>query len=221
MAVDDIFRVRVTAEGREGEWLMTFHYQELTPSNLGIATKQLSESVAEHLTPELRACISSEHEVSRFQADKLSGTKIPNSTFSLIAASRPGTQLGAALPAHRPAVLKLFQSFFPQKSNGQVWMSGVPSNQVLGSVILDAYFTGVLGTFLLKLAANVPEVSAGEGLWRLVVLSRKHLIANPGDFVGAAAVVDATGADPRLGRMRSRRFGGRRRGPAPLNPPPP
>jgi hypothetical protein len=211
MAVGDVYRAKVTAEGREGEWSMTFHYQELTSGSLSISTKALSQGLAEHLTPTLRACLSSEHEVSRYQVDKLGGTVVPNATFSLPPATRIGTQVGAALPASSPVVLKLLQSFFPAKSNGQVWMSGVPADAALGSVLIGAYSGGVLSVFLMQLAQNVPEPSAGEGLWRLVVLSRKFLEENPEDFEGASAVVEATGFDPRLGRMRSRGFGGRRR----------
>ena len=211
MAVADVFRVKMSGEGREGEWCMTFHYQELTPANGGISTKQLSEGVADHLTEELRACLSNEHQVARWKVDKLSGTKTPNATFSLVEASRVGLQAGAALPAHRPAVVKLFQVLFPPKSDGQVWMSGIPGVQVNGSVMISAYLLGPMAAFLAKLNTNVPEPSAGEGLWRIVVLSRKFLLANPGDFAGAAADVASTGVDSRLGRMESRRFGGKRR----------
>ncbi len=218
MAVGDLLRCQIIAEGRESEWSMTFHYQELTPANQGLVTKQLSEGLAEHITPTLRACLSNEHQVSRVKVDKVSGTPSPNNTFSLPIALRVGTQAGGALPSNSPVSLSLFQSVFGQASNGRFWMSGVPSNQVLGSVLLDAYALGVLSAFLNQLAVNVSEVSGGEGLWRIGVFSRKFLAENPGDFEGAFAALVATGFDPRIGRMRSRRFGGRRRTPKPPVP---
>lgn len=211
MAVDDVYRVKATLEGIEGEWSITWHYQELTPSSIGISTKQLAESVAEHLTPELVALLSNEHQVSRFTVDKLSGTRFPNSTFSLVDSARRGAQIGPALPASSAIQFKLGQTFFPSTSNGQFWLSGVPRVQATGSVLVALYANGVVSDFAVKLFANVPEVSAGDGLWRIVVLSRKHLDANPGDYVGAAADVTLVGFDTRLGRMRSRGFGGRRK----------
>lgn len=216
MAVGDVYRVKCTAEGREGEWCMTWHYQTLTEPSLNLSTKQLAESVAEHLTPTLVALLSSEHQVSRFQADKLSGTRLPNATFSLIPANRVGAQLGAALPAASAVQGKILQSLFPAGSNGHFWISGIPADKVVGSVLDGTYAVTEISNFIIQLFANVEEVSAGDGLWRLGVLSRKFLAANPGDYEGAFADAVVTGFDTRLGRMRSRRFGGRRRTPAPV-----
>lgn len=93
MAVSDVFRVKMTGEGREGEWCMTFHYQTLTQPSLGIGTERLALSVSAILTPLLRACLSSSHAVARWSADKLSGTTVPGATHSEVPASRVG-QLG-------------------------------------------------------------------------------------------------------------------------------
>jgi hypothetical protein len=216
MAVADVYRVKCTCEGREGEWHMTWHYQTLTEASLNIGTKQLSESVAEHLTPTLRAMLSSQHQVSRFTADKLSGTRHPNATFSLSAANRVGTQAGAALPAGQAIPGKLLQSVFPPGSNGHFHISGIPGDKVVGSVVDATYGITEVANFLIQLRANVEEVSSGDGLWRIGVLSRKYLLANPGDYEGAFADVELTGWDVRIGRMRSRRFGGRRRTKKPI-----
>jgi hypothetical protein len=190
---------------------MTWHYQTLTEPSLTLQTKALSEALAEHLTPTLRAMLSDEHQVSRFTVDKLGGTRIPNSTFSLLAANRVGTQVGAALPASAAIQGKLFQTLFTKRSNGHFWISGIPADKVVGSVLDGTYGITEVSNFMIALVANVAEVSAGDGLWRIGVLSRKFLIENPGDYQGALADVVLTGFDIRLGRMRSRRFGGRRR----------
>jgi hypothetical protein len=211
MAVADVYRVKATCEGREGEWCMTWHYRELTPPSLNHATKQLAEGVADHLTPSLRAMLSLDHQVSRFKVDKLSGTKVPNSTFSLIAANRVGQMLGAALPAAAAIQGKVLQTAFSPKSNGHFWISGIPQDKVDGSVLDATYAITEVSNFLIELIANVPEPSAGDGLWGLIVLSRNWLKDNPGDYEGASADATLTGFDTRLGRMRSRRFGGRRR----------
>lgn len=216
MAVADVSRVKIIAEGREGEWCITLHYQELTPPTLGLPTKQLAESFAEHITPTLRDCLSFQHEVSRVQVDNLSGVTVPNSTFSLVPASRVGTQLGKSLPAAAAMHIRLFQTLLPATSNGGFHVSGIPADEATGSVLKALFHTTQVAAFITQLLANVNEVSAGDGLWRIGVLSRKVLDAEPGNYEDAFAPVTVIGADTRLGRMRSRRFGGRRRTPAPI-----
>lgn len=218
MAVADLYRVKIKGEGREGEWQMNLHYQELTEPTSAPGPDALAEGAAEHFTGVIRAALSSTHQVSRFVVDKISGTKQPSANFSLVEASRVGTQTPLALPASSPVRFILLQVVFDQASNGQVFMSGVPADQVLGNVCLAAYTTGVIAAIQGDLLAEVEEDS-GDGLWRLVVFSRKFLLENPGDFEGATADVTAIGFDPRVGTMRSRRFGGRRRKKTVIPPP--
>ncbi len=218
MAVADVYRVRVKGEGREGEWQMNFHYRELTVPTMAPGPDALAEGVNDHLTAELRACISSSHQVSRWDVDKLSVVREPAASFSAVAASRVGLRSAVALPASKPLRFLLLQSAFSSASNGQVFMSGVAADDTLGNVALAAYTSSVIQTFADTLITDVEE-SSGDGLWGLIVLSRKFLAANPGDYEGASADVVQIGFDPRVGTMRSRRFGGRRRTPAAIPPP--
>lgn len=211
MAVADVYRVRMTAEGREGEWSITLHYQELTEPSLAPGPDALAEGVAEHLTGVISACLATSHQVSRWRVDKLSGTKAPAAHFSLAQSSRGGTNSPLSLPASVAMRFQIFQLVFDQASNGGFHLSGIPADQVLGNVAIAAYTTGVVAAFAGDLLAEVEEESGGDGLWRLGVLSRKFLLANPGDFAGAFADAVSIGFDARTGTMRSRRFGGRRR----------
>lgn len=219
MAVADVYRVKMIGEGREGEWQITLHYQELTEPSLDPGPTALAIGVAEHLTGVVRACLASSHQVSRWRVDKLSGTKAPAASHSLVEASRVGTNSALSLPASVAMRFQLFQLFFDQASNGGFHLSGIPADQVLGNVALAAYTTGVIAAFAGDLLAEVEEDSGGDGLWRLVVLSRKFLIENPGDYAGASADVVSIGFDARTGTMRSRRFGGRRRTKVVIPPP--
>lgn len=211
MAVDDVFRVRMIGETREGEWSMNFHYQELTAASLAISTEALAEGLSAVLTPTLRACLATTASVARYVVDKLTGTRQPGSTFSEVSGSREGTFGPSALPANSAVLIKLGQALFPASSNGKNWISGIPTTGVIGAVLDPAYKNGVVAAYTAALLANVAEVSAGDGLWRLVVVSQKFLDANPGDYVGAAADVLSIQPDPRIAMMRSRTFGGRRR----------
>lgn len=218
MAVADVYRVKVKGEGREGEWQMNFHYRELTVPTADPGPDALALGVAEHLTGSLRACVSSSNQISRWDVDKLSGTKEPAASHALVAASRVGLRSAVALPASKPLRFLLLQAVFPSASNGQVFMSGVAADDTLGNVALAGYTSGPVQTFAGDLLANVEEDS-GDGLWGLIVLSRKFLIENPGDYEGASADVIQVGFDPRVGMMRSRRFGGRRRTKTIIPPP--
>jgi len=211
MAVDDIYRLKVTGEGREGEWCMTFHMQTLTDASLGLDSHRLAHAAATVWTPLFVACMSSAHSIARFKTDKIHGAVSPSAQHSLIPASRVGTLGALALPANSTMVIKIGQTLFDANRNGQVWMSGLNQDSVLGSVLTSAFRTGVVQTMLDGILANLPEQSAGAGLWRLVVLSRKHIKDNPGDILGAAADAVTTSVDARVGMMRSRSFGGRRR----------
>lgn len=222
MAVEDVYRVRMIAEGREGEWNMTFHYQELTEAENGLGTEALASACAISLTPVLVAAMSSSNQVSRWTCDKLGPPKVPGSTFSLLAASRVGLLSDKAMPANSPIVFQLLQTLFTPKSNGQVWMSGVPADKTVGGTMLAAYSDGVVKDIRDNLIVNVEEQPSGDGLWRLVVLSRLFLETDPTNFPGAAAVVVGATHDVNLGMMRSRGFGGRRRlPPKPEEEPPP
>lgn len=211
MAVSDVYRVKCVFETREGEGSLNFHYQELTLASLALGTVALAEGLSDALTPALRACMATSAFVSRWVVDKLSGTTEPGSTFSEASGSRVGTFAPVAIPANSAILINLGQELFSSKSNGKVWLSGIPTTGTHGAVLDLTYRSGVLTTFRDALLANVAEVSAGDGLWRLVVLSRKFLLANPGDYAGASADVLSVTEDPRIATMRSRTFGGRRR----------
>ncbi len=211
MAVEDIYRMQVIGEGREGEWSMTFHMQTLTEPTLGLDTDRLAVSASVKWTPLFTACMSADHQISRFKVDKIHDERSPGSFHSEVPAVREGDNAGVALPANTTMVIKIGQILFPPKHNGQVWMSGLTHLSVLGSVLTVAFRDGVVQTMLDGILENLDEDSAGDGLWRLVVLSRKHLVLNPGDFVGAAADAITTSVDARVGMMRSRSFGGRRK----------
>jgi hypothetical protein len=124
------------------------------------------------------------------------------------------------MPANSPIVFQLLQVLFSPKSNGQVWMSGVPADKTVGGTLLGTYSDGVVKDIRDNLIVNVEEQPSGDGLWRLVVLSRKFLETDPTNFVDASAAVVGATHDVNLGMMRSRGFGGRRRLPKKEEEPP-
>jgi hypothetical protein len=211
MAVNDVYRAKMIGEGREGEWNMTLHYKELTPAENGLSTDVIALSLATSLTPVIRAALAASHQVSRWVVTKLGLPRVPASAFSLSSTNRVGLRGANAHAASSPIVIQLLQTLFDQKRNGQVWLSGVPIDGTVAGTLLNTYNDGVVKDVRDNLIVELEEQPSGEGLWALVVLSRLFLINNPGNYSGAAAPVTGSTNDVRLGMMRSRGFGGRRR----------
>lgn len=211
MAVDDVYSCKIIGEGREGEWTMNLHYREITPPSESYPTEALATSLTLLFTPVIRAALSASHQVSRFEVHKVSGVKQVASKFSLSITNRVGMRGASAVPANSPVILNLVQEKFPSKHNGVVWMSGVPVDGVLGSNLTALYADTEIKAITDLLVLDVDEQPSGDGIWRLIVLSRKWLVLNPGDYVGASADVVEAAHDVTLGMQRGRGFGGRRR----------
>lgn len=211
MAVDDVYRCKMIGEGREGEWCMTWHYKEATPAEFGLSTTQIALAAATTLTPVIRAALAASHQVSRFVVSKLGVPRVPATTFSLSSTNRVGLRGAKAHAASSPVVIQFLQVQFDSKRNGQVWLSGIPIDGTVAGTLLALYSDTEIKNVRDNLIVDLEEQPSGAGLWKLVVLSPLFLVQNPGDFSGAAAPVVGASHDPRLGMMRSRGFGGRRR----------
>ena len=169
----------------------------------------------------IRAALAASHQVSRWVVTKLGFPRVPAAAFSLTGSNRVGLRGSNAHAASSPLVIQLQQEVFDPKSNGQIWLSGIPIDGTVAGTLLQTYNDTVVKDILDNLLVELEEQPSGEGLWSLVVLSQKYLDANPGEYLEAAAPCVSLTNDPRLGMMRSRQFGGRKRVPAPLPEPPP
>jgi len=182
---------------------VNFHFQETTAPSSTDGPTGLAEGLMAQVGPLLRACMSDETYVTMCQVYKKAVVKEPPAAASI--ADGQGLVAGPALPSQFGAKLGLAQTFFPSVSNGMVWIPGIPEGQVNISLLLTAFLDGPILALADQLLLDVTEPAAGDGRWRLVVVSRKFLLANPGDWVGASADVTAINRHPIIGRQRRRR----------------
>lgn len=119
--------------------------------------------------------------------------------------SPQGTIANPALPANCALNLGLQQSRFGAKSNGRIFIPGVPENQTTVGVANAAYLSGPVTAFV-SLLINGVNSETDTGAWVPGVISTKVLNAAPPakDWPGAFAQVSAAMKNPVLAFQRRR-----------------
>jgi hypothetical protein len=203
MAVSDVFSARFELQMPGGPASLNMHFQETTaPSSLD-ETDALAGGLMAQVVPLLRDVMASDTKFTQLNVYKLGPNKVPPASYTI--ASGAGQSSGNSLPAQFAAKLQLGQIFFDSVSNGMIWVPGIDEERVTVSLIDAEYLNGAIKDFADELLEDIVEPAAGDGRYRLVVLSRKFLIANPGDYAGAAADVVSISRLPLIGRQKRRR----------------
>ncbi|MDH5642973.1 MAG: hypothetical protein OEY63_02140 [Gemmatimonadota bacterium] len=116
-----------------------------------------------------------------------------------------GVRPGPGLPSNSCLNFALNQSTFPVKSNGRIYLPGVPEQDTTVGVIDAAYQSGPVQALADGLVATVNAVS-GPATWALGVISQKILNAAPPakDWPGAFAFVDSISVNPIIAIQRRR-----------------
>lgn len=202
MAVSDVFSLAVEIALPDSPTTINFHYQETNPSDSAVVhTQALAVAWEDQMMTPLLAMLSTSATTGGVRVRKLGS---PAAAPGYATSEGQGNEgAGSILPANNGARLSISQSFFPSRSNGMVWIPGVSEGSIEGNNYKQAWLDGPAQSFIDALLQDIVE-TPNTGLWRLGVLSRKHLIANPGDYAGAFA--DATGASmsPIVGTQRRR-----------------
>jgi len=201
MAVSDVYSLTVELELPDKEATVNFHYQELTPPEIGdAATTNLAEGWMQTLgVNEMRGLLSNDVAVTGVKVYKLSGTPEPPGYAT---DRNPGANVGVPLPANNGLRVGIVQGFFPSNRNGLVWIPGVRELDCNGNSFTSAFMNGAVTAFTVALGVNL--VGPDSGLWRLGVLSRKFVDDNPGDYIGAFADAIAATASPIVGTQKRR-----------------
>jgi len=203
MAVSDVFSACFELQMPGGPASLNMHFQETTlPSSLD-ETDALAGGLMAQVVPLLRAIMAYDTKFTQLNVYKLGPNKVPPASYTI--ANGDGLSGGSALPAQFAAKLQLGQIFFDSVSNGMIWIPGLDEERVTVSLIDAEYLNGDIKDFADALLLDIAEPAAGDGRYRLVVLSRKFLLANPGDYAGAAADVVSISRLPIIGRQKRRR----------------
>lgn len=203
MAVGDVYAAHWRINSRTQATSLNLHYQELNPSDSGLnETESLAEALMNSLiTSRLQSALSDD-------GVYVGGVNVYKKSGNVVAPAfatdhRPGTAVGAAAPMNNALRILLGQAVFPSNRNGLVWLAGMREDDMAGNQFTQAYISGP-ATDLANELVNVLLETPNDGQWRLGVLSRKHLIDNPGDYAGAFADVLSASASPIVGSQRRR-----------------
>lgn len=203
MAVADVFRCEVNFELPDNGATCHVHYQELNPTDSGkVATEALADALFDAwVGNELPAMMGLGAAVTGIRVYKL-GLPVVPPTFQTI--NTPGIRAGTICPAIDGVRFGIVQSLRSSKSNGHVTFPGIAEPDQEGNTWENLFMIGVVQALSIALGQPIAETPQ-VGLWRLGVLSRKHLKDFPGDFAGAFADATAATATPIVGSMRTRR----------------
>ncbi len=203
MAVGDVYSARIDMEMPSGPASMNFHYQETTEPSSLTGPQGLAVGIVTDQFGLIANAISNQCAVTACQVYKKSGNREVPYQATLV--DGVGNENSEALPALNGVRINLLQSFFSARSNGLVWLPGVPRNEVTTSVVDQAFIAANIVPWTTAMLAGVSEPAAGDGRWRLIVISRRFLQLNPNDWEGAAADVTEITVNPIIGRQRRRR----------------
>ena len=213
MAVNDIFKADILLEGPDGPASFGVHFKEGTANTTAFdECSDIAEALKINIGEKLLDILSDEWFFSGIRVSKRSGNPRPMALvdgYVTAHLSSQGQVDSPALPANNAYLFTLQQSTFGARSNGKVYVPGVPESKTDGSILLTAWASTEVNNFAQFLELDVQSQS-DTGLWWLGVISQKHLVANPGDWSGAFAVAGQVVPDSYLAIQRRR--AGRQRG---------
>ena len=213
MATGDVWRLVQRIESEEGDHSINLHYQVTTDPTLGADGDRLCVSFWKQVATTFRDAITGRSTVRETRAYKLASPAMTPGWYPGVVAAQEGTQGGEPLPAGNSVGFNLGQVLFPAESNGRVWLPGIPIAGAVGRAIETTFYNTEIAAISLALLTDIVEDSSGDGVWRLVVLSRKELALNPSKPDDASGDVVSVVASPRLGQQLRRAFDYRKRKP--------
>jgi len=214
--VGDIYLLQARLEVDQKPATLNMHYLELTPPDQELDTEALARGWDLAMRTPLvnMLCEKTEYigvDVYRKYTDgsALGQYRVPGGPTA-------GAISGEQMPAHDCINVGLGQTLFDQNRNGSLSIPGIPESVADGTTVLQGHLDGVVQAFIDALIVNVTEDTPGVGVWRIGVLSQKHLTDNPGDYPGAMADVVSINAKAVIGTNRARSPQYRRRKAVPV-----
>lgn len=205
MAADDIFRVEVNLEAPSGRASFGVYYRETVP-NTGPTTdtETLADSFDLAISQTIINLLSDDWKYPSFIVSKQ--VLNPVEKFIFNRAVQAGDITGPSLPANNAALFALHQSTFGARSDGRIFVPGIPESATAVGVLTAAHLTTVIDAFASALVQILAEVSAGAGRWEPGVISAKvRDVALPAkDWDGAFAPIDSITPSPIIATQRRR-----------------
>jgi len=202
--INDIYSARINMQFPSGAGGFTFWYRETVQwDQADFGTQALAEAWNLSVLPSLRAIVADDFSIPSIVVRKHWSNPEPKYIEQPLAGV--GLRPGPALPANNAVVISIAQGTFPSKSNGRVYVPGVPEpDTTLGTI--DAGYAALVQTLLTVLIAGIDEESPGNGHWELGVLSRLILEEGEGppDWVNSFGAAQSLSASPIIKTQRRR-----------------
>jgi len=202
--IDDIFSAQIHFEDPSGASSVRLFYQQ-TVANSGGAfdARILAEALEAAIAPDLVATLSNDFWFTGITVRKHYDD--PEPKWLVTGNPQQGTRTGPGLPANNCLLFRLNQATFPVKSNGRIFIPGIPEPDSNVGVLEAAYQAGACTDLADTLMTTVTALS-DVGEWEPGVISQKILNAAPPakDWPGAFAFLTSISVDPIIAIQRRR-----------------
>lgn len=205
MAADDIYRVTMHFENPTGHSSSSLYYQEtVARSGAGTDVQVLGRSFTTVMRDLIRQCLGSDWEFPATITEKITGSK--EAKFREDHTAATGLASGTSLPANNALLFGLQQGLFPPRSNGKLYLPGVPEGQTTVGNINGGFVTSAMLPLAAAIAAALPEESAGTGVYVAGVISAKvrDLALPAKDWMGAFAPIIAVSTNTIVATQKRR-----------------
>jgi hypothetical protein len=207
MALNDILRISWFYELPTSAASFSVYYHEKTGSSgADLTTEKLGDAAFTHFGTTIIDMLSSDCSQPSIQTERV--FPISEAKHIINNAVQIGVIAGPSLPNNNSIVVNLSQATLPAKHNGSVRIPGIPESKTSIGNLLQAYYDTEIAAFSAKLVQDIPELSAGTGVWEPLVISAQirdiPVPPAPKDWAGAKLPVTGVVASPIIGILRKR-----------------
>ncbi len=207
MALNDILRVTVFYELPTSAASWSIYYRtKVAKSTAFLETEALGDAWAVHMGTTLIDVLSSDCNQPSSQTERV--FPIAEAKHIVNNAVQIGGEPGPALPMNNSLVYALSQGTLPANHNGMVRLPGIPESKTLVGNLIQTYYDAEVSAIAAKLVQDIPELSAGTGVWEPIVISAQirdlPVPPAPKDWAGAVLPITGVTASPIIGILRKR-----------------
>lgn len=207
---EDVYSARIHLEGpsQAASFYLWFE-QSVDNDSFAFSTEALAVAIREKLNVPLRGVLSSQYRFTGITVRQVTKTLSVNpayrTTSSIVGGDQAGTGGGVALPANIAMLFKLSQANFSAKSNGRLFIPGIPEQHTAAGIVDAAFQNGAMLALAQALASNY-QASGDLGVYVPGVISQKVLNALPPakDWEGAFSPMVSVSPQSILGVQKKR-----------------
>lgn len=208
MTINEIYRVTNHYELPTSAASWSMYYREKVAGDTGfIGTERLCEAFSVHFGTTLIDMLSGDCSQPSLVCERV--WEDPEAKHIINNAVQIGVIPGPSLPNNNAITIQLGQSALPPKHNGSIFLPGIPESETNVGNLSQTYYDTEIAAFLIKLVQDIPELSAGSGIWEPIVISAQIRDIPeppvPKDWPGAVLPVTNVLASPIIGIMRKRK----------------